>query len=104
MCIYHAGRDDCNSVPQNLPATSSCTLAAQAIIHLSKALQSFLTSTASAGPVVPTLPMMFDFYPLDKLVFNAVVACAHAAFARENLSMRRQWRNMLQSDWTCCHS
>jgi hypothetical protein len=84
--LDRAGRDNCNSVPQNLPATSSCTLAAQAIIHLSKELQSFITSTTSAGLVVPTLPMMFDFYPLDKLVFNAVVACAHAAFARKNLS------------------
>ena len=83
--LDRAGRDNCNSVPQNQPATSSCTLAAQTIIHLSKELQSFLTSTAS-GPVVLTLPMMFDFYPLDKLVFNAVVACAHAAFARKNLS------------------
>jgi len=91
--LDRAGRDSCNSVPQNFPATSSCTLAAQAIIHLSKELQSFLTS---AGTVVPTLPMMFDFYPLDKLVFTAVVACAHAAFARKNLSFSFNAATMAQ--------
>jgi hypothetical protein len=49
--LERAGGDNCNLVPQNLPATSSCTLAAQAIIHLSKELQSFLTCWSSGSVV-----------------------------------------------------
>jgi hypothetical protein len=46
--------------------------AAHAILRAAKSLHSI----TKAGIVI--LPAMLDFYPLDKLLFNAVVVCGHA--------------------------
>jgi len=64
-----------SAVSMNSPASQSSIHAAQAIIRVAKALQSSLSTTTTN-----ILPAMFDFYPLDKVVFDSVVICAHAAF------------------------
>jgi len=60
----------------NMPAASSCTYAARAIIRLALSLQTLLSSC----PVFCALPVLFDFVPLDGLMSDAAVICAHAAF------------------------
>lgn len=69
---------------KNLPAASACIHAAQAIIRLTNELQSLFSSPSSASKL---LPLMFDFIPFERLVFGAVVVCAHAAFAVKSPSM-----------------
>lgn len=72
----------------NLPAASACIHAAQAIVHLADGLQSLL-SNPSISSLYPAniMPLMFQFIPLEKLVFDAVVVCAHTAFAGKSPSM-----------------
>jgi len=55
------------------PATRASVTAAQAILRAAKSLRSI------ANPSSVVLPMMLDFYPLDKLVFDAFIVCAHAS-------------------------
>jgi hypothetical protein len=63
---------------RNLPAAAACIHAAQAIVHLADGLQSVLSISLFSSKVIP---MMFEFISLEKLVFDAVVVCAHAALA-----------------------
>jgi len=55
------------------PAAQASVGAAHAILRAVKSLHSIMKT----GTVV--LPAMLDFYPLDKLVFDAIVVCAHAS-------------------------
>lgn len=55
------------------PAAQASVAAAHAILRASKSLHSI----TKAGGVI--LPAMLEFYPLDKLVFDAVVVCSHAS-------------------------
>jgi hypothetical protein len=52
------------------PAAQASVGAAHAILRAAKTLHSITKAD--------TLPGMFDFYPLDKLLFDAVVVCGHA--------------------------
>lgn len=70
----------------NLPAASACIHAAQAIVRLADGLQS-LVSDPSISSSANVMPVMFQFIPLEKLVFDAVVVCAHTAFAGKSPSM-----------------
>lgn len=55
------------------PAAQASVAAAHAILRAAKSLHSI----TKAGSVI--LPTMLDFYPLDKLVFDAVIVCAHTS-------------------------
>ncbi|KIM41575.1 hypothetical protein M413DRAFT_151431 [Hebeloma cylindrosporum] len=57
------------------PAAQTSVGAAHAILRAAKSLHSI----TSAGNGIVMLPTMLDFYPLDKLVFDSVVVCAHAS-------------------------
>ena len=82
------GEDGIRSRFTNLPAASACIHAAQAIVHLADGLQSLLSSpSVSSSFPSKVMPLMFQFIPLEKLVFDAVVVCAHATFAGRSPSM-----------------
>jgi hypothetical protein len=82
------GDDGIKSRFMNLPAASACIHAAQAIVHLADGLQSLLSDPSiSALFSSNVMPVMFQFIPLEKLIFDAVVVCAHTAFAGKSPSM-----------------
>jgi hypothetical protein len=57
--------------------SSQAAQASVAAAHANLRAAKSLHSITKAGSVI--LPAMFYFYPLDKLVFDAVVVCAHAS-------------------------
>ena len=88
MPFLRADGSDGTKSFKNLPAASACIHAAQAIIRLANELQSLLSSPLNSSWFSSKkLPLMFDFIPLERLVFGAVVICAHATFAVKSPSM-----------------
>jgi hypothetical protein len=86
MPFLRTDGDGIKSQFKNLPAAAACIRAAQAILHLADGLQSVLSHPSISLFSSKVIPMMFEFVPLEKLVFDAVVVCAHAALAGKSPS------------------
>ncbi|KDR77288.1 hypothetical protein GALMADRAFT_267440 [Galerina marginata CBS 339.88] len=61
------------------PASQATVHAAQTIIRVAKNLQATQPSSKTDNSLSEVLPSMFDFYSLDKVVFDCVLICAHGA-------------------------
>lgn len=79
---------------KNPPAAAACIHAAQAIVHLASGLQLLLSCPSTFLCSSQLIPVMFEFIPLEKLVFEAVVICAHAALTGTTPSRAFSMRTM----------
>ncbi|KAF8153178.1 hypothetical protein B0H34DRAFT_861342 [Crassisporium funariophilum] len=74
----------------NLHASQAAVHAAQAVLRTAKILRA--SSLASSTPSVhPIAPSMLDFFPLHKIVFDAVIICAHAGISAKSTTPAGLW-------------
>lgn len=70
-----------SSGPPTLLAAQAAASAAQMILRAAQSIRSNNESTSSGTTNV--LPTFFEFYPLEKVLLNAVVICAHAGLTEK---------------------